>query len=157
MADGGNRLAASVRRSTDTKGLVVVGVDVTDIGSDPPDLVSMAQQAELRVGIRPTDVLVDESSVNLPFIEVLGQWAVAVPAPALRPRRTGQTRLGPRPGVGGADLREPGARPPGSMAYHSRPRPVCAAHEGQAPEPAVRFIGSGSEARKARRAPAPSS
>ncbi len=53
MADGGDRPACHVQPCTDTTGLVVVGVDVTTIGSDPPHLVSMVEPVERRVGVRP--------------------------------------------------------------------------------------------------------
>lgn len=90
MADGGYRPAYNVQLCTDTTGLVVVGVDVTNIGSDQPHLVSMVEQVERRVGVRPTEVLVDGGFVNLASIEALGQRGVAVLAPVPRPRGDGR-------------------------------------------------------------------
>lgn len=86
MADGGYRPAYNVQLCSDTKGLAVVGVEVTSVGSDQPHLVPMAEQVERRVGVRPAEMLVDGGFVNLASIEALGQQGVAVLAPVPSPR-----------------------------------------------------------------------
>jgi transposase len=59
MADGGTRPAYNVQLATATKGGVVVGVDVTNSGSDAGQMAPMLEQLQQRYGQAPPDMLVD--------------------------------------------------------------------------------------------------
>jgi transposase len=59
MANGGYNPAFNVQFSTDTGSQVIVGVDVTNQGTDAGQMAPMVEQVEQRTGIRPKEVLVD--------------------------------------------------------------------------------------------------
>lgn len=59
MADGGFRPAFNGQVATDTAAQVIVGVDVTNVGSDLGQLAPMTEQVQGRYGRAPADLLVD--------------------------------------------------------------------------------------------------
>ena len=59
MADGGYRPAYNVQYASDCASLLVVGVDVTTVGSDLGQMAPMVEQVEQRVGHAPEQWLVD--------------------------------------------------------------------------------------------------
>lgn len=85
MADGGYRPAYNVQFSTATDSQIIVGVDVSNIGSDQGQLSPMLDQVERRYGERPAQCLVDGGYASHDDIEDahrLGTWVYApVPKP----------------------------------------------------------------------------
>lgn len=71
MPDGGFRPAFNVQFSTDTASQVVVGVDVTNQGSDYGELPPMIKQIKERHGVSPQEALVDGGFVRRPDIEAV--------------------------------------------------------------------------------------
>jgi transposase len=59
MANGGYNPAYNVQFSTDTAAQVIVGVGVTNQGTDAGQMTPMVKQIEERTGVRPRDVLTD--------------------------------------------------------------------------------------------------
>ena len=86
MADGGYRPAYNVQFATDHDSDVIVGVAVTNAGSDQQELVPMLTQLEARVG-RPDTLLVDGGFVAHAAIDETTARGVRVLAPV--PRRPG--------------------------------------------------------------------
>ncbi len=68
MADGGFRPAYNVQLATDTESRVIVGVGVTNVGSDGGQMAGMLEQVEKRTGKRPKEYLADGGFVNLKAI-----------------------------------------------------------------------------------------
>lgn len=64
MMDGGYRPAYNVQFATDVDSQVIVGVDVTNVGSDQSALVPMLTQIERRTGAHPVNALVDGGYVS---------------------------------------------------------------------------------------------
>lgn len=81
MPDGGFRPAYNVQFATTTVGGVVVGVAVTNAGSDGEELEPMVKQLHRRYGSRPAEVLVDGGFASHAVIERLAQESVTVFAP----------------------------------------------------------------------------
>jgi IS5 family transposase len=59
MANGGYNPAYNVQFSTDTAAQVIVGVSVTNQGTDAGQMAPMVEQIEERTGVRPPEVLTD--------------------------------------------------------------------------------------------------
>ena len=59
FADGGYRPGYNVQFSTDTESGIIVGVDVTNHGTDSEELPPMLEQLEERYGRPPEEALVD--------------------------------------------------------------------------------------------------
>jgi Transposase DDE domain len=59
MADGGTRPAYNVQLATTTGSGVIVGVDVTNSGSDAGQMAPMQEQLQQRYGQPPAEMLVD--------------------------------------------------------------------------------------------------
>ena len=95
MADGGFRPAFNVQLATDTKSRVIVGVRVSNIGTDVPQLTPMLDDIERRTGALPGEYLVDGGFVNLEAITDADRRGVTIYAPPMNP----------------AKPRAPGARP----------------------------------------------
>lgn len=81
MADGGFRPAYNVQLATDTGSGVIVGVSVTNRGSDQGEAAAMEQQVAQRTGRHPGGYLADGGFVSLQDIVALEQQGVAVYAP----------------------------------------------------------------------------
>jgi transposase len=85
MADGGFRPAYNVQLATDESGLIV-GVDVTNHGTDQPHVVPMLEQIECRTGKTPDEYLVDGGFVALENIEAISERGATAYAPVAKPR-----------------------------------------------------------------------
>lgn len=86
MGDGGFRPAYNVQYATDTESRVIVGVSVTNVGSDRNEMVPMLEQIEQRTGGRPSEYLVDGGFANLDAITTMEQRGVNVYAPVTKRR-----------------------------------------------------------------------
>ena len=103
MADGGFRPAYNVQFATDTQSQVIVGVDVTNQGTDAGQLVPMVEQIEQRTGVRPEEMLVDGGFNNKDALQQLNDpeqgYKVYLPVKEEEKQRAkGQDPFAPRPG-----------------------------------------------------------
>lgn len=81
MPDGGFRPAYNVQLATTTEGGVIVGVDVTDAGTDAAELPPMLEQIETRLGERPAEALVDGGFATTDSVDRAEQNGTQVYAP----------------------------------------------------------------------------
>lgn len=81
MADGGYRPAYNVQVATDLDALVIVGVDVTNAGSDAGQMVPMVAQIESDYQQLPKEYYVDGSFATTEDIETVSAKGVVVYAP----------------------------------------------------------------------------
>jgi len=96
MADGGFRPAFNVQLATTTdRARVIVGVEVTNRGSDMGQTTPMLDQVEKRTGKRPSEILVDGGYVDHASID--------------QATRDGTTVYGPLPKLRKGDTRDPHA------------------------------------------------
>jgi transposase len=97
MADGGFRPAVNAQFAADVASQVVVGVDVSNSGSDYGKLLPMLEQVQARYGRAPEDVLVDGGFASLSDIEEASAepHGCKVYAPPMTPR--GQRRRSESP------------------------------------------------------------
>jgi transposase len=86
MADGGYRPAYNVQFSTTTDSQVIVGVDVSNIGSDQGQLSPMLEQVEQRYDERPAQCLVDGGYARHDDIEQAHGLGTLVYAPVPKPK-----------------------------------------------------------------------
>lgn len=86
MGDGGYRPAYNVQFATDTQSGVVVGVAVTNRGTDQGLITPMLADVERRTGKHPKEWLVDGGYTSLKDIQRVGEAGVDVLAPVPRPR-----------------------------------------------------------------------
>lgn len=92
MGDGGFRPAFNVQFATTADpARVIVGVEVTNRGSDAGESTPMLQQIEQRTGVRPAELLVDGGYAQHAAIDEAAQQQVTVYAPVPKPRK-GDTR-----------------------------------------------------------------
>lgn len=98
MADGGYRPAYNVQLGTEVGSGCIVGVGVTNTGSDQPHAVPMVEDIERRTGRVPKDYLVDGGFISLENIDTLGARGMTVYAPVPTPRTEGIPRFKPKPG-----------------------------------------------------------
>ena len=103
MADGGFRPAHNVQFATDTDSQVIVGVEVTNSGSDAGEMSSMKEQIETRYEKTPAETLVDGGFASLDDIDKVstGANATTVYAPikdADKKRKAGKDPFVPQPG-----------------------------------------------------------
>ncbi len=89
MGDGGFRPAYNVQFATDTKSRVIVGVGVTNAGSDMGQLEPMLEEIERRSGKLPREYLVDGGFTKLSAIEEADRKGVTVYAPVQKPKLEG--------------------------------------------------------------------
>ncbi len=73
MADGGFRPAVNAQLASDVASQVIVGVDVSDVGSDHGELRPMLDQLERRYARAPAAMLVDNGFVDLTEIVALSE------------------------------------------------------------------------------------
>lgn len=90
MADGGYRPAYNVQLATDVDSRVIVGVTVTNLGSDRSSLLPMLAQVQARTGRQPGAALVDGGCFTRATITDATAQGVTVYAP-LSTRRGGPT------------------------------------------------------------------
>jgi len=86
MTDGGYRPAYNVQFATDVEGRAIVGVAVTNVGSDQTELAPMLDQIIERTGRAPTEELVDGGYVSLQAITDAAAHGVTIYAPVPKPR-----------------------------------------------------------------------
>jgi transposase len=86
MADGGYRPAYNVQFSTTTDSQVIVGVDVSNVGSDQGQLSPMLEQVEQRYDERPAQCLVDGGYARHDDIEEAHGLGTLVYAPVPKPK-----------------------------------------------------------------------
>ncbi len=86
MADGGFRPAYNVQFATATDTQLIVGVDVSNIGSDLGQLPPMLDQVEQRYGQRPAEWLVDGGYARHDDIEEADGRGTTVYAPVPKPK-----------------------------------------------------------------------
>ncbi len=98
MADGGFRPAYNVQLATDVGSQVVVGVEVTDRGSDMHQLAPMLEQLERRYAQLPNEALVDGGFASLDAIETTEARGCRVYAPPMQPRNAERNPYRPLPG-----------------------------------------------------------
>lgn len=89
MADGGFRPGYNVQLATDTESRVIVGVTLTNVGSDGSQLEPMLADVERRTGRTPEQYLVDGGFTKLEAIENASERGVEVYAPPPTPRKEG--------------------------------------------------------------------
>jgi transposase len=81
FADGGYRPGYNVQFSTDTDSGIIVGVDVTNHGTDSEELPPMLEQLEERYGQPPAEVLVDGGFATCDTIDKATEQGCVVYAP----------------------------------------------------------------------------
>lgn len=86
MADGGFRPAYNGQFATDTGSLVIVGVDVSNSGSDAGKLPPMIDQLKTRYGRPPGETLVDGGFAGHRDIEAATWRGTTVYAPVQQPK-----------------------------------------------------------------------
>ena len=86
MADGGFRPATNVQLAADVGTQIILGVEVTNIGSDKAQMLPMLEQLEEHYGRRPGQMLVDNGFVRLDAIEQAEERGTEVIAPVQKPR-----------------------------------------------------------------------
>jgi transposase len=86
MADGGFRPAYNAQLCVDVATQVVVGVDLTNSGSDRDQLVPMLEQLGKRYRITPAEVLVDGGYAGLRDVKGATQRGATVYAPLPKPK-----------------------------------------------------------------------
>jgi transposase len=86
MADGGFRPAYNVQLATDTESRVIVGANVTNVGSDRSQLEPMLGEIERRTDTKPEEHLVDGGFVRKESIENAAAQGVTVLAPVRKPQ-----------------------------------------------------------------------
>jgi hypothetical protein len=88
MPDGGYRPAHNVQFATTTdKARVIVGVSVSNRGSDAKQSTPMLEQIEQRTGQRPDEILLDGGYAQHEAIDAAAVKGVTVYAPVPKPRK----------------------------------------------------------------------
>ena len=88
MGDGGFRPAFNLQFATTTdKARVIVGVEVTNRGSDAGQSTPMLEQVEKRTGVRPAEMLVDGGYAQHQSIDQAAEQQVTLFAPVPKPRK----------------------------------------------------------------------
>lgn len=82
MGDGGFRPAYNVQLATAVEGGVIVGVSVSNSGSDQGEAEAMVEQIEERTGQRPQELLVDGGYTGKKSLGILAEKGVTVYGPA---------------------------------------------------------------------------
>ncbi len=88
MGDGGFRPAFNVQFATTTDAArVIVGIGVSNRGSDAGESTPMLEQIETRTGVRPSEMLVDGGYAQHDAIDQASAQNVTVYAPVPKPRK----------------------------------------------------------------------
>jgi len=98
LMDGGFRPAYNVQFATDGDSHAVVGVAVTNVGTDYGQLTPMLAQVEQRTGRRPTTYLADTGYVSIHAIQAMQAQDVVLYAPLPKGQNS--------PGVGVEGVRD---------------------------------------------------
>jgi transposase len=88
MADGGFRPAFNSQLAADTGSQIIVGVDVTKVGSDLAHLPPMVDQLRRRYGASPAVVLADGNFAGHAALDTLTAGGCVVYAPVPQPRKS---------------------------------------------------------------------
>jgi IS5 family transposase len=118
MADGGFRPAYNVQLATDVGSNFIVGVDVSNIGSDMMLMPPMLTEIERRMGKLPNDYLVDGGFAGLEAIEDAHTRGVTVYAPLQESKDGKRRRKQNVPAI--AQWRERMATDTAKMIYRQR-------------------------------------
>jgi hypothetical protein len=86
MADGGFRPAYNVELATDVDGRAIVGVAVTNVGSDQGQFAPMVEQIEERTGQVPAAYLVDGGFVTGEAVDLAAEKDIVLYAPPAEPK-----------------------------------------------------------------------
>jgi transposase len=86
MGDGGWRPAYNIQFGTDVDTRFILGVAVTNVGSDAEQMLPMVEQVEQRTGYCPNQWLTDGGFINLEQIDQLEAWGIKVYMPPATPR-----------------------------------------------------------------------
>ena len=86
MADGGFRPAFNVQFATDTQTQVIVGVDISNSGSDQGKMTPMLDQIENRYDRKPDEFLVDGGFAGHVEIEKATDAGVRIYSPVMKPK-----------------------------------------------------------------------
>ena len=98
MPDGGTRPAMNVQFAVDTASGAIVGVDVTNQGSDVHQSQPMRRQVEQRTGRPVREQLVDGGYIGLDAIDEAAAAGTTIYAPVPKPRKAGTDRHRPKKG-----------------------------------------------------------
>lgn len=96
MGDGGFRPAYNVQLSTDTESRVIVGVDLTENGTDYAQCAPMIEQIEERTGSKPAEVLTDGGYISKESVDEIAEASVTLYGP-LPERKTSPDPLVVKP------------------------------------------------------------
>ncbi len=88
MGDGGFRPAYNAQFAVDTETQIVVGVEVSNSGSDQVQLVPMLEQLDQRYGRIPSETLVDGGFAGLKDIAKASELGTEIYAPVAQPKDT---------------------------------------------------------------------
>jgi transposase len=122
MADGGFRPAVNYHFATETRTRVVVGVGVTNVGSDGGEMPAMLSEVRARTGMTPPEYLVDGGFVKLDDIEAAEAGGTKVFAPVPEPNSPGVDPYKPKStdGPGIAAWRQRMATPEAKTIFKER-------------------------------------
>lgn len=98
MPDGGVSSGYNVQFATATEGRAIVGVEVTNAGSDVHESVPMRKQVEERSGCEVKEHLMDGGYVGLEQIDAAGAEGVTVYAPLPKSKKEGVDPHAPKKG-----------------------------------------------------------
>ncbi len=100
MGDGGFRPAFNVQFATTTDvSRVIVGVAVSNLGSDAQQSTPILEQIEERTGVRPSEILVDGGYAQHEAVDEATEMNVDIYAPVPKPRKDdGRDQYAPHPG-----------------------------------------------------------
>jgi len=87
MADGGFRPAFNVQLATDVDSRVIVGVGLTNRGSDLGEVVPMLERIEKWTGCRPTEYLADGGFADHKSIDAVAASGGRLYAPPMKPAK----------------------------------------------------------------------
>ena len=96
--DGGFRPSYNVQLATDTGSQVIVGVAVTNRGSDLGEAAPMHQQVTERTGVTPKEYLVDGGFTKHDDIDAIDDAGTIILAPVPKPKDATRDRHDPLPG-----------------------------------------------------------
>lgn len=121
LADGGFRPAYNVQFATDGDSTAVVGVAVTNVGTDAAEAVPMLAQVQRRCGRAPTTLLMDRGVGTNDAITEAAAHGITVYAPVPRARGVRDlTARCPHDSEAVADWRVRMATEPAQMIYRQR-------------------------------------
>ena len=120
MGDGGYRPAFNVQFVSTTQGGVVVGVSVTNAGTDYGELEPMLDQLKTRYGQKPAEVLVDGGFATHKLIERMAEQNIDVYTPEKQRPGNPETPRRRKDSPAIADWRKRMASDAGQTIYQQR-------------------------------------